>query len=222
MQPEILDLGPDHYTPQEYHRCLHLLSRINRLLGGFRAAKRALKNLRQSPLSILEVGCGGGYFCREMHTWFPNTRILGIDINPEAIAHAQKHPPGDKLSFQIQKDKTLNFPDNYFDVAISMLVCHHMTDQELIAFIKESYRICTHAVIINDLQRHILAYASFSLLVPFAFPSRLIWQDGRLSVRRSFRKKDWTALLEKAGFKKSEYQLEWNWAFRWTLTLVKQ
>lgn len=219
-EQEILDLGPEHYTSEEYEHCLTLLGRINSLLGGFRATLKALKKL-PTPRSILEIGCGGGYLCRYLNSWYPQTAIRGIDISREAIAFAERHKV-ENVSFSVQADKTLHFPDNSFDVVTTMLVCHHMDDEELVRFLQESYRVCREAVVINDLQRHVLAYLSYSLITPFLFANRLIWHDGRLSIRRSFRKSDWTALLEKAGFQKSRYDLKWNWAFRWTLTLRKE
>lgn len=222
---EILDLGKEHYSQEEYKSCLKFLEKINILLGGFRATRLAFQALKKKPASILEIGCGGGYLCHRLHEWFPKAKVQGIDISRDAIDHAKKHLPEDfkeKITFNIQNDKTLKFPDNSFDVVTTMLVCHHMTDDELVDFLKEGYRISSQAVIINDLHRHILAYISFSLITPFLFPHRLIWHDGRLSVRRSFRKRDWLSLLEKAGFQKHQYSLKWNRAFRWTLTIRKQ
>lgn len=221
---EILDLGPQYYTQPEYDHCLALLGKINRYLGGFRATNKALKTLKTLPKSILEVGCGGGYLCHYLHKNYPETLIFGIDLSKEAIQHAKaqfsKENEG-KIAFATQKEKTLLFNESSFDVVTTMLVCHHMTDEELVQFIKEAYRICSVSVIINDLHRHLLAYLSFSLIVPFVFPNRLIWNDGRLSIRRAFRKKDWSKIMEKAGFHPDQWTLKWNWAFRWTLTLRK-
>jgi 2-polyprenyl-3-methyl-5-hydroxy-6-metoxy-1,4-benzoquinol methylase len=66
LEPEILDLGPDFYSSDEYDACLKLLSRINCLLGGFKATFKALKALQHPVASILEVGCGGGYLCKAL------------------------------------------------------------------------------------------------------------------------------------------------------------
>lgn len=223
MDLEILDLGPDHYTMNEYTDCLHLLGKINRWLGGFKATKGAFNRLKNAPKSILEVGCGGGHLCKKMSYWFPHANITGIDINRAAVMEAQKYLQvhNERVKIEEQEDKNLKYADGQFDIVTTILVCHHMNDQELVDFLKESYRICSSAVIINDLHRHLLAYAGFALIAPFAFPNRLIWQDGRLSIKRSFRKKDWIHILNMAGFQKHQYELRWNWAFRWTLTLKK-
>lgn len=221
---EILDLDPSHYTQDSYDRCLSLLCRINSLLGGFSSTKSAFKALSRMPKSILDVGCGGGYLCQKMHRWFPKANIVGIDLNKNAVAHSEMHLPENmkgKVSFNLQMGKSLDYPNDSFDVVTTMLVCHHMTDEELVEFLQESYRISSLAVIINDLHRHFLAYLAFTLIAPFAFPSWLIWHDGRLSIRRSFRKRDWIRLMEKAGFHQNQYVLKWHFPFRWTLTLEK-
>ncbi|CRX37904.1 methyltransferase domain-containing protein [Estrella lausannensis] len=221
-EQEILDLGPLYYTQEEYALCLKHLSRINQLLGGYRAVRKALKG--SNPRSILEVGMGGGGLSRRLSRWFPNASVLGVDINPEAVAYARAMMPQGQsnLSFELQKTKSLPYREGAFDVVTTMLVTHHMDDEELIDFLKESYRIASSLVVINDLQRHLLAYVAFSVVAPLLFPSRLIWHDGRLSIRRSFKRGDWIRLLKKAGFQEGQYKLSWNFPFRWTLTLVKQ
>lgn len=218
---EILDLGSDYYSPEEYDECLSLLYKVNRLLGGFKSTERAFKALPFTPKSILEVGCGGGYLCQVLHQVFPEASITGIDLSTAAIAHAKFHCNGPNVTFSAQREKKLEYDEGSFDVVTTMLVCHHMTDEELVQFLKEAYRTCSQAVIINDLQRHFLAYASFSLIAPIAFPNRLIWNDGRLSVKRGFRRSDWIRVLKQAGFRENQWMLKWNWAFRWTLTLRK-
>jgi 2-polyprenyl-3-methyl-5-hydroxy-6-metoxy-1,4-benzoquinol methylase len=219
---EILDLGPTHYTKDEYTHCLKLLGRINQWLGGFKATKKAFLHLKKMPRSILEVGCGGGHLCHQMSQWFPQAQITGIDINSAAVDEARRFNSSNKnVHCEKQQNKTLPYADNQFDVVTTMLVCHHMNDQELVEFLKECYRICRSAVIINDLHRHILAYTSFLLITPIFFPNRLIWNDGCLSVRRAFRKSEWLEALTQAGFREDQYELRWNWAFRWTLTIKK-
>lgn len=221
-EKEMMDYGTKYCTPLEYNDALMKLSWINSLLGGFRGTKRAFKKIKE-PHSILEVGCGGGYLSQKLYQWFLKADIVGIDIDPLAIDHAVRELPEvckAKVSFHPQPDKTLRYPDNSFDVVTTMLVCHHMTDPELVEFLQESYRVAAKAVIINDLQRHFLAYFSFSLIGKL-FRNRLIWNDGRISIKRGFRKKEWISLLEKAGFNKSQFTLHWDWAFRFTLTLRK-
>lgn len=215
-EKELLDLGPSYYTALEYDDCLKKLERINSLLGGFRAMKKAVMGLM--PCSILDIGCGGGSLCQQFAKWFEKADIVGIDINPQAIEYAKAHLP-ESLKKRVLFKLSSHFSPASFDVVTSVLLTHHLSDDELIDFLKTSFNLSKKALIINDLQRHILAYISFSVIAPFLFRNRLIWNDGRLSIKRGFRKKEWLFLLEKAGFNKDQYTIRWNWAFRWTIII---
>lgn len=224
QQLEWIDLGPSHYTMDEYRHCLHQLDRIGRFLGGDRATFSALKRLKIPPTSILDVGCGGGLFTMRLAARYPEVSVLGIDISQEAIAFAkehlkQVHPPLKNVQFFVPPAPQLDDFSQQFDVVMSTLVCHHLSDQELISFLKQACRIAKRAVILNDLHRHPLASISFAVLVPFLFRNRLIWHDGLLSIRRAFTRQDWWSYLEAAGIDRQYCTVSWHWAFRWIVTI---
>jgi hypothetical protein len=75
------------------------------------------------------------------------------------------------------------------------------------------------AVIINDLHRHPLAYYSIGLLTTLFSKSPMVKHDSKVSVMRSFRRKELESLLEKAGAK--VYTIKWMWAFRWQVIIYK-
>lgn len=56
-----------------------------------RSCKRLLRYLgnKQTPLNILEVGCGNGWLCAQLAT-LPNATVTGIDINTEELKQAQR------------------------------------------------------------------------------------------------------------------------------------
>ncbi|KAF3362721.1 Uncharacterized protein PHSC3_000708 [Chlamydiales bacterium STE3] len=220
-EKELIDLGPSHYSKEEYEECLTQLARIGRFLGGDRATLQSFKNLR-NPQSILDVGCGGGHFTAELARRYPNASLLGIDLSAEAIAYAQKQHGNAKLNnlqFVATTSPQLTYETNQFDVVTTTLVCHHMTDQQLITFLKEAYRVAKHSVIINDLHRHWLAYFSFACIAKPFFPNRLIFQDGLLSIKRGFKKKEWVDYLHAAEIPLKHCHLTWHWAFRWILKI---
>ena len=53
--------------------------------------------------------------------------------------------------------------------------------------------------LINDLHRHRLAHWGFPLLARLLGLHRIVREDGRLSIARSFRPSEWRALLDEAG-----------------------
>lgn len=201
---ELLDLK--EYTPKEYEKCLKYLGRIGRLLGAQKATLAEIKKYDSPHFSILDVGCGGGDFAATLAKTFPNAKVVGTDIDEDAIAYAKKKWAAiPNLSFL---QKNIFDETKTFTVVTMTLVCHHLTDDELKPFLQKAKSIAERAVIINDLERSWIAYLLFALITPLLFPSRLIFHDGLLSIRRSFKKKDW-----------NDGKAKKVWPFRWLVTL---
>ena len=222
-QPEWMDLGSAYYTPEEYRDCLYQLDRIGRFLGGDLATFRALEQLQTVPKSILDVGCGGGLFTQRLAARYPETEIVGMDISSDAIAFAQEHlkkcqPSLTNLRFFVPPSAKIE-EQNPFDIVMATLVCHHLSDQELISFLQQACYTAKQAVIINDLHRNFMATVGFSALAPFLFRNRMIWHDGLLSIRRSFTRRDWWNFLRAAGIDERNCQVRWHWAFRWIVVI---
>lgn len=204
---EALDTG--EYTPEEYVDCLKKLGEIGKTLGGDRAGLSAFKKLPFTPKSILDVGCGGGYFSALLAKEYPEAQVMGIDLSKEAITFATRHHKRENLHFEAQREKSLA-DIAPVDVITATLVCHHMKDDELITFLKEG-KVRSHALIINDLQRGYIPYTLFKLICP-RFKNRLIKEDGLLSIRRGFTRNEWRHFLKAAGF--SHFSIRWKWGFR--------
>lgn len=197
---EILDTG--EYTKEEYNECLNILGRIGKELGGDRAT---FKMLDDSYGSILDVGCGGGQFTCKLGERYPNAKVIGADIADDALEYATGKPHPENVSFCKRYDEPV-------DLLTCTLMCHHLTDEEIVAFLKEA-KAQAKQVVINDLHRHPLAWLLFGLVAPIRFRNRLILHDGLLSVRRAFTRKDWIRYLEEAGI--THYSITWSWPFRW-------
>jgi SAM-dependent methyltransferase len=72
--------------------------RLNQLI--YRAKKQALRKAlriagvgRQSPIRVLDMGCGFGYFAGFYHEEFPRASYVGVDISARAIGHARETMP---------------------------------------------------------------------------------------------------------------------------------
>jgi len=219
-QKELIDLGPTFYSDQEYIDCLKKLDLIGRVLGGDWATLSAFAN-RDSYDTILDVGCGGGQFTKRLAEKYPLAKVTGIDISEKAIAFAKESldPSISNIHFEVPASSQLDYPDNSFDVVTSTLVCHHLTDEMLIDFLKRSYRIAKKTIIINDLHRHIVSEIGFIILSKIFFRNRLIMHDGPLSIRRAFTRNDWKAYLKAADIPTSQYKISWHWAFRWIVVI---
>lgn len=86
-----------------------------------------------------------------------------------------------------------------WDVVVSSLVAHHMTREQLIAFLRFMEAESRIGWFVNDLHRHGVAHAGFPLLARLARWHPIVRHDGRLSIARSYRPAEWPPLLAAAG-----------------------
>jgi hypothetical protein len=74
-----------------------------------------------------------------------------------------------------------------------------MSEEELLRFLRHMEGQATRGWMINDLHRHRLAHLGYPLLARMLGVHRIVREDGRLSIARSFRPADWRRILEQAG-----------------------
>ncbi|HCC79306.1 MAG: hypothetical protein A2X25_06270 [Chloroflexi bacterium GWB2_49_20] len=89
---------------------------------------------------VLDYGCGSGYGTALIGD--ACLHITGVDISPEAIAHASSHFSAPNLSYlQIERTEVapLPFPDSSFDVVLSFQVIEHVEDVS--AYLREIDRV---------------------------------------------------------------------------------
>jgi len=71
------------------------------------------------PMHILDMGCGEGYYSRQLESYCENSDSLdlhGIDIAKNAIFAAAKKQPNAR--FIVASNKRLPYADNYFDLLL--------------------------------------------------------------------------------------------------------
>jgi SAM-dependent methyltransferase len=223
---ELIDLGPDFFSDEEYNECLGQLFIINKLVGFFRHTVNLLTYFPKNA-SVIDIGCGSGLFLLHLSQYFPDMSMIGLDISPAAIAFAKaqrkqwfKKNSQLNVDFQLQSSDSLTLPANSVDIIITTLVCHHLDDETLVTFLQQTLYTARLAVIINDLHRHIIAYWFYKIVSPLYTRNRLINHDGLLSIKRGFTRIELKRLLKKAGI--HHYQISWGFPFRWTIILRKK
>lgn len=220
-EKELMDQGPEFYTPEEYSNCLTILFRLNQLLGFFSSTVKFLKRF-PDDISLIDVGCGGGLFLLNLSKHYPKMKLLGVDVSETAIMLAReelKRRQPVNLEFQLQNQLTLELPKESFDIVLTTLVCHHIDDEALIPFLQNASQAARMAVIINDLHRHAFAYWFYKKTSRFLFRNRLITHDGLVSIQRSFTRAELQTVLKQANL--SNYQIKWGFPFRWRVILWK-
>ncbi|WP_454783732.1 methyltransferase [Legionella sp. WA2024007413] len=223
-EKELIDLGQDFYTPQEYEQSLKKLFKINKLMGMF---KNTVHLLHQFPSSsiLTDVGCGGGLFLINLAKYFPKMRLIGLDISHDAIKLAKEElikweqKNGDaQVKFQIQLKPELEI-NTRVDIILLNLVCHHLNDEELVSLLIKANDTAHKAVVINDLHRNFFAYCLYKIISPVLFRNRLITHDGLLSIKKSFTRTELVFFLQQAGIK--NYQIKWHFPFWWSILILK-
>ena len=77
--------------------------------------------------AILDVGVGNGASSKYLKNYFPNCRVLGIDISTTAIKSAEKlDEPG--LSFEVKNVEKTNLPVEEFDLITAFQTHFHWSD----------------------------------------------------------------------------------------------
>jgi 2-polyprenyl-3-methyl-5-hydroxy-6-metoxy-1,4-benzoquinol methylase len=205
---------------------LRELETINTLLGGNYVTLNGLDQLLNNgqatrKFTIADLGCGGGDLLRLMASWANRKELivdlLGVDANPNIIRFAKKATTENNIRYEAINIFDSAFANRKFDVVVATLFFHHFNSEQLVSFFKQLKKQVSIGIVINDLHRHWLVYYSIKILTRLFSKSAMVKFDAPLSVARSFRKKDWIEILEKAGIQ--NYTLRWMWAFRWQVVI---
>jgi len=87
---------------------------------------------------ILDIGCGKGFLLYDFLKVIPDAEIYGIDISPYAIANS-KEEIRDRL--QVGSATALPWPDNHFDLVISITTLHNLHAYDLDPALREMERV---------------------------------------------------------------------------------
>jgi len=191
--------------PAVYEQVLHDLARVNRwtftahpVLAFMKEAVRDAKSFR-----LLDVGFGDGDILRAIARWARRRGIqadlVGVDLNAKSVRAAQIATPAD-LAIDYRAGDYLD-QGGPFDFVISSQVTHHMTDAQLLTFLRYMEAEARMGWLVCDLHRHGFAYWGYPILARLMRVHRIVREDGQLSIARSFRPAEWTALLAEAGVK---------------------
>jgi 2-polyprenyl-3-methyl-5-hydroxy-6-metoxy-1,4-benzoquinol methylase len=151
---------------------------------------------------LLDVGFGDGDMLRRIARWAARRGIkadlVGVDLNPRSLPAATAHTPAD-LPIRYVTGDYADQAGQGWDVIVSSLVAHHMTRDQLIAFLRFMEAEARLGWLVNDLHRHGFAHAAFPLLARAMGWHRIVRLDGTLSIARSYRPAEWPPLLAEAG-----------------------
>jgi len=204
---------------------LQQLRVINLVLGsawptleGVRRCWRAAG--RPDCLSILDIGAGSGDLNRMLLAWGRmsgvQVRITLIDIHPETCATAAAYYR-DEPHVRVVCSDVLHLGVRAADIVTAALFTHHFPASELPEIMRQLAGVARLGVVVNDLQRHGLAWLAIWLATRLLSRNRMIRNDAPLSVRRGFRAADLDHLRAAPGLGQLTYT--WRPFFRYLIML---
>jgi 2-polyprenyl-3-methyl-5-hydroxy-6-metoxy-1,4-benzoquinol methylase len=189
------------------HKTLQSLAWINKWFGNHRSVVNAIISIDKKgkqPLSIIDLGCGGGDLLLAVAKALQKNNIqftmTGIDGNINTLRYAQKKCAGfPEINF-VQADILVpDFSLQPCDILISSHFMYHFAGDVLVDFLKNNIGVISTVFIISELKRSRLAMFLFkisSIMLPI---SNIAKEDGLMAIKRSFTKKEWISILQQAG-----------------------
>lgn len=216
-------------TTEELDMILKDINRVNRLLRGYTITLDAVFELltikNKKSYTILDMGCAEGTMLRRLalearkrHT---NLRLIGVDLNTQGLELAKAYSKDfPEISYLECDILTADFSHLDIDVVMTTLTLHHFSDMGVVQFVHQFNQMASLGVVINDLQRNLIAFYLFKAFSFFFIKTEIAKKDGLLSIRRGFTKRDlWTYAGE---VKNASHSIKWKWAFRYVWLLKKK
>jgi 2-polyprenyl-3-methyl-5-hydroxy-6-metoxy-1,4-benzoquinol methylase len=193
---------------EELQACLHDIARVNRLTLAHRPtlcwleALVAMRPASSAPLRVVDVGCGYGDTLRLIDRWAAKrgvaVTLTGIDLNPDAIRAARGATRSTQQIEWLVGDALADHTPGMIDVVICSLLTHHLTDTQIVFFLRWMEQTARCGWFINDLHRQPVPYHLFRLWARFTNWHPFVKNDGPVSIRRSFVVEDWQSLCADA------------------------
>ena len=142
----------DHEYPKDRAAVLakNLITTIGMEIEEFAMADITIKNrwvsvanslIKHYQLSadakILDIGCGKGYLLYDLMQLLPGSQVYGLDISDYAIRNCKEELKGNLI---VGNAQNLPWPDDYFDLVISINTLHNLYAFELENALKEMER----------------------------------------------------------------------------------
>ncbi len=203
--------------PAVYAAVLRDLARVNRVTMAARPTLAFLSGIarRGDRLKLLDVGYGDGDMLRRIARWATakgvEAELVGIDLNPRSETIARADTPSD-LPIDYRTGDYADLAGQGWDVIVSSLVAHHMSHDQLVAFLRFMEAEAARGWFVNDLHRHRFAHRGYPLLATLMRWHPIVRADGTLSIARAYRPHEWPPILAEAGI--TDAQVRRRFPFR--------
>ncbi|MGL4975268.1 MAG: class I SAM-dependent methyltransferase [Bosea sp. (in: a-proteobacteria)] len=89
-------------------------------------------------MRVLDVGSGKGFLLHDFTEACPGVEVAGIDVSAYGVAHTMESV---RPFCQVANATKLPFPDNHFDLVVSINTLHNLYNYELQDALKEMQRV---------------------------------------------------------------------------------
>lgn len=207
LDPEWMDRAGN--TPSELSGALDDIHAVNRLLRGSRILVDAVRPFLLArtdglPLSVLDVGTGGADIpidlVREARRLNRQVRIVAVDRDPVTLDYARGKTAATREIEIIAADAfALPFAAGSFDLVTASMFLHHFAHDDAVRLLVEFRRIARAAVVVNDLERHVVPWAMIGIVARITRRHPMFVHDAPLSVLRGFTRDELLAAAREAG-----------------------
>lgn len=207
FDPEWMDRTDN--TPEDLNGALDDIRAVNRFLGGSKTLVDAVRPFLLArtggpPLSILDIGTGGAdlplALVAQARRVDRGIRIVAVDRDEVTLDYARrKTSEVPEIELLAADAFDLPFAPGSFDLVTASLFLHHFTPDEAVSLLSSFRRIARGAVLINDLERHIVPWAFIALLARVTRRHPMFVNDAPLSVLRGFTRDELLAAARDAG-----------------------
>lgn len=211
-------------TEAAFAAALASLERINRLSLAYAPTLRWLDRVvartgTPRRLSVLDVGAGGGDMLERIAAWGARRGIAldlaGLDRSPWAARYAEARG---RRARRITADVFALDPAERFDLVVCSLFAHHLSDPELVRFLRWLEARARLGWLVSDLHRHVLPWGFVWAAVRLLRMDPMVVHDSTVSIARGFTRADWERLLAEAGV---EAEIGRAFPFRWLVGRIR-
>lgn len=186
----------DEAEPEAARVCVANLVRINRVFGGHAILLQLLQRAgcAKRTFSLLDVGAASGDTAKIVAASHPSATVVSLDRNSVHLSEA----PAPKL---LADAFHLPFSSRSFDYVFSSLFLHHFTNDRIVELLRDFARVARKAVLISDLERHIVPYFFFPATQWIFGWHPIAVYDGKISIRAALKQPELLSLARRAGLR---------------------
>jgi 2-polyprenyl-3-methyl-5-hydroxy-6-metoxy-1,4-benzoquinol methylase len=226
-KPEVMD--DFNLQGDVLREALNKIVKINQFLGGNQLTLQGVKKLiskasQSDQITIVDVGCGNGDMLRKLADYGIenklNFQLIGVDANRYTINYARElSSKYSNIKYRCEDIFGNSFKEIRCDIMLCTLTLHHFKNKEIIDLLTVFNQNSKLGIVVNDLERSVIAYRLFQVLCVVFKLQKMSCEDGLTSILRGFKKRELVQFSKALNF--NNYRIQWKWAFRYQWIIEK-